>query len=121
MDRVGIPHAAVVPLGAVHQADTSLAGRGQKQDRLLALEFFQPLEEDLQHRSLAGSGPTAQDAEPALVQLRQRLGLLLPGSFLDFGRQLRAGFAEFVQHSFSQLHRPWAAGSFLARSRQGGG
>ena len=52
--------------------------------------FFQPVQEDLQHRGLAGPGPTAEDAEAALVELGERLGLLLPGPFLDFGRQLGA-------------------------------
>ena len=90
VDRQGVPHRVVGPLGALHEPHTGLAGGCQQQDRPLAVELLQPVQEDLQHRGLAGPRPPAEDAEPGLVERGERLGLLLPGTLLDLGRQLAA-------------------------------
>ena len=90
VDREGVPHRVVRPLRALHEPHTGLAGGCQQQDRSLALELLQPVQEDLEHRGLAGARPTAEHAEPALVELGECLGLLLPGTLLDLGRQFAA-------------------------------
>jgi len=94
VDRQGVPHRPVRTLGPLHEPDSGLAGRSQQQRlRLFPFELFQPVQEDLQHRCLAGARPTTEDAEPSLEQPGECLGLLLPGTLLDLGRQLAAALA----------------------------
>ena len=83
---------------AVHQPHTGLAGGSQQQDGPLAFEFFEALEEHLQHRGLAGSGPPAQGAEPALVGELFRVAVDFAGD-----DDCRIAFARIAAHQHQLL------------------
>lgn len=63
-----VADTAVVSFRAVHQTDASFARRGQQQQRLFAMQLFQPF----QNAGLASAGSAGEDAETAIVEGRER-------------------------------------------------